>query len=471
MKKNGVLKALGITFVIYVILSWIIPVGYYSNGSFTTNTIEPIGIFDIVKYPIVTLTSSVFVLTSVCLLLIGGFYGVLKATGIYSKLVDSICKKMKGNEEKFLILSTFILALLASLTALTIPLFLMVPLVIGVVLAMGYNKLTALLSSVGAILVGNMATTYGFNIAGYIHHFYNTDMNSGILFKIILFVLLTGGLILFILMLNKNTKLTKLTKEELKEIPYYEEKKNNKTKILVPIIVIVITFILILVGMYNWYYGLGVELFNNFHTAITKVEYNNLPILSYLLGNVNAIGYWNNYEFAVILIILTFVIGKIGKLSGKEMVDSFIDGAKKMLPVAFFAMIANLMFLLMNSNSSGYTYYATICNYFFGLSDKLGAVSVGITSFLGGILYNDFPYMINVVSTQVGSIYNNLTLVTFIQYAIHGLVQLVAPTSVLLVAGLTYLEIPYKEYLKSVWKFVLGALLVIIALSIMISLV
>ena len=65
MKKNGVLKALGITFVIYVVLSWIIPVGYYSNGSFTTKTIEPIGIFDIVKYPIVTLTSSVFVLTSV----------------------------------------------------------------------------------------------------------------------------------------------------------------------------------------------------------------------------------------------------------------------------------------------------------------------------------------------------------------------------------------------------------------------
>ena len=232
-----------------------------------------------------------------------------------------------------------------------------------------------------------------------------------------------------------------------------------------------ITFILIIVGMYNWYYSFGIELFTNIHTAIADVEYNNLPVLSYLIGDIGEIGFWNNYEFAFILIILAFIIGKLGNLKCDEIVESFLDGAKKMLPVAIFAILANIIFLFMNSNSTGYVFYSTICNFFFELSDKLGVLSVGITSAIGGILYNDFPYMLSIVSSQVTATYDNLTLVTFIQFAIHGLVQLIAPTSVLLVAGLTYLDIPYKEYLKNIWKYVVGALIIIIALAIMVNLI
>ena len=110
----------------------------------------------------------------------------MKKTGLYSKLVDSVCSKFKNNEEIFLILVITVLALLSSLTSLTWPLFVFVPFVIGVILVMGYNKITALLSSVGAILVGNMASTYGFNVAGYVNFFYNTELNNGILLKIIL---------------------------------------------------------------------------------------------------------------------------------------------------------------------------------------------------------------------------------------------------------------------------------------------
>lgn len=471
MKKNGILKALGILLLIYVILSWIIPTGYYSNSTFTTSTIDPVGLVDIIEYPIIALTSSVFVLTAICFIVIGGLYGVMKKTGLYSKLVDSVCSKFKNNEEMFLILSIAVLSLLSSLTALTLPLFVLVPFVVGVLLVMGYNKITALLSSVGAILVGNMATTYGFNVAGYINYFYNTGINYGILFKIILFVLLTGGLILFVLMLNKNNKLKKPTKDELKEIPYYEEIKKNNTKVLVPIIIITIAFVLILVGMYNWYYGLGIEFFNNLYTNISEIKYNNISIITSIIGDIGAIGYWNNYEFSFILIILTFIIGKIGKLTLEEIALSFLDGAKKMLPVAIYTILASTIFLFMNSSSTGYVFYSTICNFFFNLADKLSIISVGITSAIGGILYNDFPYMISTISTQIVATYDNLTLVTFIQYAIHGLVQLVAPTSVLLVAGLTYLNISYKEYLKNVWKYLVGALAIIIALALIISII
>ena len=467
MKKNGILKSLGILLLIYVILSWIIPTGYYNNSTFTTNTILPVGLVNIIKYPIMLFTSELFSLITVCFIIIGGFYGVMKKTGLYSKLVDSVCYKFKNNEEIFLILAITVLALLSSLTSLTLPLFVFVPFVIGVILVMGYNKITALLSSVGAILVGNMASTYGFNVAGYVNFFYNTELNNGILLKIILFVLLTGGLILFVLMLNKNNKLKKPVKEEIKEIPYYEEKKKNNSKLLIPVIIMIITFILIMVGMYNWELGLDIKFFNELYKSISEIEYNNIPIVTYLIGNIGAIGYWRNYELAFILVILSFIIGKIGKLTLEEIIESFLDGAKKMLPVAIYAIFTNIIFLFMASTE--YTFYATICNFFFNLSDKLGALSVGIVSAIGGVLYNDFPYMLNIISTQTIVTYDNLALVTFIQYAVHGLVQLIAPTSVLLVAGLTYLDISYKEYLKNVWKYLVGALVIIMALAVIIS--
>ena len=76
--------------------------------------------------------------------------------------------------------------------------------------------------------------------------------------------------------------------------------------------------------------------------------------------------------------------------------------------------------------------------------------------------------MLNVISTPIASMFTNLNAPLFLQYSIYGLVQLIAPTSVILVAGLTYLDISYKEYLKNIWKPVLVALAVIILLTVII---
>lgn len=469
MKKKDIFIGLGIILAIYILLSWIIPVGYYKSGVYSKGIIDPVGLADIIKYPVIALTSSVFVLTAVSIVIIGGLYGVIKKTGLYSNLVDSVCKKFKGNEELFLIISTFVLALLSSLTALTIPLFILVPFVTGTLLVMGYNKLTALLSSVGAILVGNMATTYGFNIAGYIKYFYGTDINANMLFKIILFALLVGGLILFLLLINKNTKLKKLTKEELKEVPFYEETKENNTKHLISGIILFLVFILILVGMYNWYYSFGITIFDKFDESIASVKYNDLSILSSILGEVNPLGYWTNYDLCLVLIILSYVIGKINNLKFGEIVDAFIDGCKKLLKPAIMTILVSTIFLFMSSNTS--SWYATVCNYLFTLPDKFNLLSVGLTSFIGGILYNDFPYMLNSISTPIASMFTNLNVPLFLQYSIYGLVQLVAPTSVMLVLGLTYLDISYKEYLKNIWKPLLIALAIIIILTIIMTLI
>ena len=39
--------------------------------------------------------------------------------------------------------------------------------------------------------------------------------------------------------------------------------------------------------------------------------------------------------------------------------------------------------------------------------------------------------------------------------AINGFVQMIAPTSVILLAGLSYTNLSYKEWIKYIWKFML----------------
>ena len=47
---------------------------------------------------------------------------------------------------------------------------------------------------------------------------------------------------------------------------------------------------------------------------------------------------------------------------------------------------------------------------------------------------------------------------------INGLVQIIAPTSALVMLGLSYLEIPYKKWFKHIWKFFVIMLIFAIAI-------
>jgi uncharacterized ion transporter superfamily protein YfcC len=70
----------------------------------------------------------------------------------------------------------------------------------------------------------------------------------------------------------------------------------------------------------------------------------------------------------------------------------------------------------------------------------------------------------DVMTSYFGDSFN----IAFVLYiAINGLVQVIAPTSVIAIFGLSYLDIPYKKWIKYIWKFfliMLALLLIIFAL-------
>ena len=70
----------------------------------------------------------------------------------------------------------------------------------------------------------------------------------------------------------------------------------------------------------------------------------------------------------------------------------------------------------------------------------------------------------NLLATYEGASFN----IAYVIYVtINGLVSMFTPTSIVLMLGLSYCDIPYKKWFAYIWKFLLGmlvCLLVIFAL-------
>ena len=230
MKKHNLFKILALVFAFVAILSWIIPAGTFTGGVYAGAGIKPVGLLDLFKIPYIAFSS--YSILAIYFLVVGGLYGVMNKTGVYSILVDFFAKSFKKKEFKLLVVSTVMFGLLSAFTGLNYILFMLVPLMMAIILRNGHSKLTALLSTIGAIILGNYASLYGFNVSGYLNYFFKLDVNGLILVKIVLLVLAFVGVNLFLYYGYKNTK-----DETMKDLPLHEEGKDKK-KSFVPLIIL-----------------------------------------------------------------------------------------------------------------------------------------------------------------------------------------------------------------------------------------
>ena len=151
-----------------------------------------------------------------------------------------------------------------------------------------------------------------------------------------------------------------------------------------------------------------------------------------------------------------------------DAMDGFLYGIKKMLPASLIVMLA---------------YAVLVCSYNHGfmetlitmISDKFGdnALVHSFVTLLGSVLNVDLYYVSAGIFTSVTSSLTdsaNLSVYAVMFQSLYGLVQLVGPTSILLIVGLSYLEVPYKTWLKYIWRFVVELLIVILLVLMLVSL-
>ena len=108
-------------------------------------------------------------------------------------------------------------------------------------------------------------------------------------------------------------------------------------------------------------------------------------------------------------------------------------------------------------------------------ADSIGDnVIIGaLIAMVGGILHVDVYYTVAGVFTPIVTSLTdeaNLSVYAVMFQSLYGLVQIVGPTSLLLIVGLSYLEVPYSKWLKYIWRFILILLIVILIVLMIVSL-
>jgi uncharacterized ion transporter superfamily protein YfcC len=148
--------------------------------------------------------------------------------------------------------------------------------------------------------------------------------------------------------------------------------------------------------------------------------------------------------------------------------DGFIYGVKKMVPAVMIAMLAYTLLVCVYNNG----FIETVIT---NASDSFGdnVIIDSLLALVGSILHVDCYYTVAGVFTPIVSSLSdkaNLSVYAVMFQSIYGLVQICGPTSLLLIIGLSYLEVPYGKWLKYIWRFVLELLIVILVILMIVSL-
>jgi len=500
MKKHNTFKVVLITLLVLMLLTWILPAAYYS-GSYVDQGRVQMGLFDLFNYPITAI--SYFGYIAAFVLVVGGFYGVLNKIGAYRTMLDKLVSKFKGKEVVVLSIIMVLIALLTSLCSLQLGLIIFFPMLVSIILLMGFDKIVAALAIVGSTMVGMLGTTYGYTNTGIIPSILGNNFTDDMLTKGILLFL---GMVLLIFNTiwyikkskttekkanvkkvtakeeKKTTKSTKTTKaksskdtkaavkeekvivvtEEAEEDSYVPAVVSGKKHVVWPLaFVLSIIFIILVLAFISWSGAFGITAMDEATVAVTGFEVFGFNLFGKLLGTVNAFGSWSIADMVTVLITFMFILSLIYKVKFDEVIDGFVKGAKRALGPAVIVVLLYTILVITTYHPFQLVIYKAIL----GITDGFNVFTTFIVGILSAFFNVDsayafqssLPYLASIVTNA-----DNYPIVAVVYQAAYGLTMLVAPTSLVLMGMLSYLKVPYSKWLKTIWKLALELLVLLL---------
>ncbi len=486
-KDNTIVRLIILITLFLALLTWIIPTAQANGAEIVDMGLSRLSIYNFVEYPYIafqfffqsfSMDGSGGVMPLIFIGIVGGFYGILAETGKFRNKLEKIAKSMKGKGTLFIVLVTMILAALSSVFGMNLMMFIFIPALCGIILLMGYDKITAFASTFMAPIIGVIGSTYSVTVTGYINQVLGTDNTTEIIAKIALLVL---SYLIYIAFLIKHANKSLKQKEENKEeeVAFLGEKKQSKKAFWPIAVVFGILLVLIIIGCTPWYDLFQIEAFNNFHTWLTELTIGEHTIISYLIGDLGALGTWHYAEIVIFLLMATVLICAVYKLSLQESINAFGKGIVKTLKPALIVVLSYVVVIITVYHPFLLTVTDWIVTGGQNLLNLLGGAGIlakiicvvvtTIVTILSSVLNIETLFVLTGTAPYLAAVYADYTnTLAIITQSVYGITSLIAPTSIMLILGLEYLHISYKDWLKSSWKLVLSLLLLSIVISLIV---
>jgi len=457
MKKYGLLKVLSIFILVLVFLTWIIPTSTYDGTAVTAGERSMVGLWELFNFP----NDSVAFFGDYILfvVLIGAFYGLLNKIGAYRSLLEKITETFKGKEKWFLVGLMIVIGIISSITGLTFELFVFIPLIISVILLMGYDKIVALSSTVGAILVGLIGSSFGYYGAGVLNSVLGLKFNAEILVKIFLFIIPMYLLISYTLNYAKGIKTNEAKEEE--EDPLLLSKKRVKVSLWPVITMFIVLAVLSILGYTSWDYAFSTDVFSDLHNSIMGAHIGNFYIFEQIFGGASQFGNWWISDLTIVLFLMIVLLSIIYKVKLDEAIESIVDGVKKVIPVVVVIILINIIFLIAYNNQINITMLDLL------IGSKFNYLAMALNGMIQSVLFVYLPYTAAYTLPAATSIIGDTAVngqIGVIFQAMFGTIMFIAPTSLVLFTSLAYTDTSYGKWLKYVGKLFVEILLVVIAI-------
>ncbi|MCK3892058.1 YfcC family protein [Streptococcus suis] len=467
------------------VMTWIIPAGQYQvdeAGRLVAGTYEkvaqnPQGIYDVFMAPVRAMlghgATEAAINVAFFIIMVGAFLGVVNETGALDVGIASIVKRFKGREKMLIYILMPLFALGGSTYGMGEETMAFFPLLVPVMMAVGFDSITGVAiillgSQIGCLAstVNPFATVVASDAAG-------VSVADGMIWRLVFFVVILLMGVLFVAnyaekVKNDPTKslVYKQREEDMQHFNVTATQEVNAE--LSPaqkrvLWVFVLTFVLMICSFIPWE-DLGVTIFTQFKDWLIG-----LPFIGQVIGSSTAaLGTWYFPEGAMLFGIAGIVVGLVYGMSEERLVKSFMFGAADIFSVALICAIARGIQVIMNDGMITATILHMgeeglqglssqvfiILTYLFYLpmsflipsSSGLAGASMGIMAPLGEFV--NVPASLVITAFQAAS----------------GLLNLVAPTSGIVIGALALGRVEIGTWYKFVGKLIVGIMIASIAI-------
>ena len=367
-KMPSAFTILFIIIVLVAMLSWFIPAGKYSTDSagniiahtYRTVKSNPQGLWAIFMAPVIGMVgddnTDGAISVSLFILVIGGFLGVVNKTRALDEGISSIVRKYKGKEKKLIPLLMILFALGGSTYGMAEETIAFYPLLIPVMIGVGFDSMVA----VGIVLIGSqvgcLASTVNPFATGVASQTLHISPGNGLLSRILLLIITISISIAYVYHYA-----SKIEKDPTKSILYNQREEDLK-RFAIPertqdeetmtgrqkavIWIFGITFLIMILGLVPWEsLNSKFTFFNSLNKWITTT-----PVLGTVFGkDAVPLGTWYFNEITMLFFLMSVIVMFVYRMKEADYIEAFINGMAEFMSVAIIVAVARGIQVVMNN--------------------------------------------------------------------------------------------------------------------------
>ena len=462
--------------VVTAIATWIIPAGQYTldeTGSPIPGTYQEVPgdpqriVLDSVQAPINGLygiedpaTGNVDVFNSgelfgaidvaFFILVIGGFIGITMKTGAIQAGIAVLVRRLGGHERWMIPILMTVFAVGGTTFGMAEESLAFYVLVITVLIAAGYDALTGALVILLGAGIGVLGSTVNPFATGIASEFAGVSLSDGLVGRIVILVV---GLAVGIWWVMRYAERVRREPERSLVFDLRDEHRRQFAATTDEAGAVLIT-------------GQQKVVLALFAGAFVVMIYGVIPWEDLGIGLPTL--WWWFPEMTASFLLFAVLIGVVGRMREGELTATFVDGARDLLGVALIIGIARGITVIMNNGQIT----DTVLHW---AEEALGDVGAGAFAIVMYLLFLPLSFLIpssSGLATVAMPIMAPLadfagadrSLVVTAYQSASGLLNLVTPTSAVVMGGLAIARVPYGRYLKFVWPLLLalGVLTIIV---------